>query len=84
MDIQTDYPVIPPLKTLTVILQNMSIRCNHCLGGGLNQERLCGEILVEVALHLQPHFTACFRKTFISLFASKIFNYSNIRSILCY
>lgn len=84
MDNQTDYPVIPPLKTLTVILQNMSIRCNHCLGDGLNQKQLCGEILVEVALHLQPHFTACFRKTFISLFASKIFYYTNIRSILCY
>lgn len=83
MDSQTDYPVIPPLKTLTVILPNMSIRFNHCLGGGLNQEWLCVEILVEVALHLQPHFTACFRKTFISLFASKIFYYTNIRNVLC-
>lgn len=84
MDIQTDYAVIPPLKTFTVILPNMSIRHNHYLGGGLNEGWLCGEILLEVELHLQPHFTACLRKTFISLFASRIFYYTNIRNILCY
>lgn len=52
MDIQTDYPVMCPLKTFAVILPNTSIRYYHCLGGGLNKKWLCGEIPAEVALQL--------------------------------